>query len=97
MPFAVPISIALARAGWKVKIFDAEGPERPHVTIRFKTVQTWRVAIRDSEFGQFLSPGGRWSDIPPDIKAAIETNRIPLQQYWDAANPHNPTTGDDDA
>ena len=62
MPFNVPLSRVLRKAGWRAKVFDEEGPEIPHVTIQFKTDQFWRVSLRDGTF--VVPPGGRWADIP---------------------------------
>jgi len=89
LPYNVPLPRRFAKAGWRVKVFDAEGPEVPHVTIRFKAIGWWRVSLRD---GMFLVPGGSWNDIPSPVKAAIEDHWEQLQEYWDRENPQNPVS-----
>jgi len=93
MPYNLPIPQNLLAAGWRAKVFDAEGPEVPHVTIRYKTERGWRVSLRSREF---LPPGGTWTEIPEEIKAAIEAHLEEMRAYWDARNPHNPVEGEDD-
>ncbi len=93
MPFNVPLPEVLWKAGWRVKAFDDEGPETPHVTIRFKAERFWRVSLRD---GRFLVPGGRWNDMPGAVRAAIEKHWEELQKYWNAQNPNNPIESSDD-
>jgi hypothetical protein len=96
MPFDVPLSRSLHSAGWRAKVYDDEGPETPHVTIRFKTDKTWKVSLRDGTF--VVPPGGRRRDIPAEIWTAIEDHWEELQAYWDGRNPYNPIeSGDDDA
>ena len=53
----------------------------------------WRVSLRSQGF---LVPGGRWSEIPAEIKQAIEDHLKEMRAYWDARNPHNLVEGDDD-
>src|SRR2546423_6366994 len=93
VPYNVPLPRQFAKAGWRVKVFDGEGPEAPHVTIRFKTSAWWRISLRD---GEFLSPGGSWSEIPELVRAAVEAHWQQLQEYWDRENPHNPVSSDAD-
>lgn len=92
MPYTVPLPQVLTKAGWRAKVFDAEGPETPHVTIRFKSHKAWRVSLRD---GSFLVPGGSWSEIPPEVRAAIELHWNELREYWNLRNPHNPVESGD--
>ena len=94
MPIYIPLSKGLKNAGWTVKIYDNEGPEEPHVTIRWRT-EAWRVSLRTRKF--LVPPGGRWKDIPQEIINALadETNWRKLQAYWDSNNPHNPVQSDD--
>ena len=93
MPYNLPIPQKLLAAGWRAKVFDDEGPETPHVTIRYRTEHCWRVSLRNQAF---LVPGGRWSEIPAEIKQAIEEHLEEMGAYWDARNPHNLVEGDDD-
>jgi hypothetical protein len=92
MPIKVPLPRVLAKSGWRVKVFDDEGPETPHVTIQYKTARIWRVSLRDR---RFLVPGGRWSDIPRAIKTAIDSHWEALRIYWNRQNPHNPIESSD--
>jgi hypothetical protein len=87
MPYNVPLSRVLRKAGWRAKVFDEEGPETPHVTIQFKTEHFWRVSLRDGTF--IAPPGGRWGDLPEEIRSAIKNHWDELRAYWDAQNPHN--------
>lgn len=50
MPYDVPIPPVLRKSGWRAAVYDSEGPEIPHVTIRFKTDKTWKVSLRDGGF-----------------------------------------------
>lgn len=92
MPYVVRISEALRKAGWTVKVYDREGPETPHVTIRCKS-KSWRVSLRDR---QFLFPGGTKSELPDEIWEAITVDLVwqEIRAYWDIQNPHNPVVGD---
>lgn len=79
MPFSLSLKEVLRKAGWQVKIYDAEGPEEPHVSI-FRRGKKWRVSLRT---GNFLYPGGKWSEIDDDVKAAIQRGWSTLQAEWD--------------
>jgi hypothetical protein len=94
MPFNVPLSRVLRKAGWRAKVFDAEGPETPHVTIQFKTERFWRLSLRNGAF--IVPPGGRWGDIPGEIRTAVENHWEELRAHWDQQNPHNRVEGADD-
>jgi hypothetical protein len=52
------------------------------------------VSLRNQEF--IVPPGGKWSEIPADIKQAVETHLAEMRIYWDGRNPHNLVEGDDD-
>jgi hypothetical protein len=49
MPFDLPLPQQLARARWKVKIFDKENREPPHITIVRGTAK-WRIDLRKRAF-----------------------------------------------
>ena len=71
MPFNVPLSRVLRKAGWRAKVFDEEGPETPHLTIQFKTERIWRVSLRNGTF--IVPPGGRLGDMPDHIESPSRT------------------------
>ncbi len=91
MPYTLALSANLRNSGWVVKVFDLEGPETPHVTIRFKSKQSWRVSLRDKSF----LDGGTWADIPEEIQQGIDQNLEQMRAYWDGQNPHNPIQSED--
>jgi hypothetical protein len=88
MPYRVQLSRVLRKAGWTAKVYDAEGAEEPHVTVRAKT-KTWRISLRT---GNLLDAAGRMSEIEEDVLAAIrDPNTIQaMTGYWNSRNPHNP-------
>jgi hypothetical protein len=85
-PFVLRLSKALKSAGWRVKIYDFERLEPPHVTIYHKG-RTWRLSLRD---GRFLDMGDTWSQIAEDVQVAIESQWERLRAEWDALHPENP-------
>lgn len=51
MPFELDLPRRLKARGWKVKIFEKERLESPHVTIYLKRGdRAWRVGLRDGVF-----------------------------------------------
>ncbi len=78
MPYSLSLTAVLRKAGWQVKIYDAEGPEEPHVSI-FRRGRKWRISLRN---GKFLN-GGKWSEIDDDVKAAIMKEWEKLRSEWD--------------
>lgn len=87
MPHEVDLPRALLRAGWKAKVFDAEGPEEPHVSIIWRGNVMHRVSLRTGNF--LIPPGGGWNDVDPAIKTAVEADWDALVTYWNKQNPHN--------
>jgi hypothetical protein len=87
--FALDLPAPLDSEGWKVKIRDKERLEPPHVTILHRT-RIWRLGLRNGEF--LVPPGGKWKEIDPRVKAAIEAmeNWQRLCDEWDSAYPTNP-------
>lgn len=79
MPYSLSLTDALRKAGWQVKIYDAEGPEEPHVSI-FRRGRKWRISLRT---GEFLDSGDKWSQIDDDVKSAIQKDWKTLQAEWD--------------
>ena len=69
MPYSFNLSKQLRNQGWKVKIYEKERLEPPHLTIR-RLNRTWRVNLRTREF--LVPPGGSWHEIDGDLKQLIE-------------------------
>ena len=87
---AVPYELRLepwVSQGWKVKIFDLEGPEHPHVTIYRRATSRWRLNLRS---GRLLDRAPAARDLPPglldDVVARLELLRV----EWDRLHPENP-------
>jgi hypothetical protein len=78
MPYTLPLARTLRKAGWQVKIYDAEGPEEPHVPI-FRRGRKWRFSLRT---GEFLDAGEK-GQIDADVIAAIENRWQTLKAEWD--------------
>jgi hypothetical protein len=86
MPFDLDVPWALKKAGWKVKIFDKEALEPPHVTI-LRGPDKWRYGLREGRL--LVPPGGSPKDIPPGVWNAIEGNLDQLKAAWDRMFPTN--------
>ncbi|WP_337176975.1 hypothetical protein [Paludisphaera sp.] len=98
MPFDLDLPRRLKARGWKVKIFEKERLESPHVTIYLKRGdRAWRVGLRDGVF--IVPPGGGWNDIDRDVRELVEMNWDRLRMEWDRLYPINPISSreDDDA
>ena len=96
MPFELPLPEDLAGAGWKVKIYDGERLEPPHVTIIRGTV-SWRFDLRMMTFMN-RRPSPR--NVDRRIKQILRDHRDLLCREWDQMYPSNPVEapeGDDDA
>lgn len=91
MPYDLDILLRLKKQGWRVKIYDGERLEPPHVTILFKG-QSWRLSLRDRAF---LDRGDRWSQIDERVRAAVEAAWEDLQKAWDRMYPKNPVSSQD--
>ena len=93
MPYSVPLSKQHASEGWKVKIYEKERLEPPHVTVT-KQMRVWRIGLRDKDF--LIPPGGAWKELPDDVSAVIEEYWDELVAQWDAMYPSNPVGAKDD-
>ena len=78
MPYTLLLAKTLRKAGWQVKIYDAEGPEEPHVSI-FRRGRKWRISLRT---GEFLDDGDQ-SQIDANVRATIKRCWRTLQTEWD--------------
>ncbi len=61
-----------------MKIYDAEGPEEPHVSI-FRRGRKWRISLRT---GELLDEGDK-NQIDADVRATIERRWRTLRAAWD--------------
>ena len=95
MPYELKLPLLWSNQRWKVKVYDSEGPEEPHVSI-LRRNWTWRVGLRSFEFLDRLPDG---KDVPRKLLDLVRSHSQELQNAWDALHPANPvfTTEDDDA
>lgn len=91
MAFNLPLPVVLANAGWKVKIFDREIREPPHVTI-IRRLDKWRLDLRQKTF---MDRRPNPSDVPKSLLQIIESHWVLLCQQWDAMYPTNPVADDE--
>ena len=92
MAFSLPLSPPWTQARWKVKIFDKENREPPHVTI-VRGLQKWRVNLRTGAFMDRYPPPRYVDDA---VVQALHDHGALLQEQWDQICPHNPVEGTDD-
>lgn len=90
MPYTLELPHRLASEGWKVKIYDRERLEPPHVTI-IHGCQVWRLCLRT---GAFLDAGS--GDIPKLLRQALDHNWAELCAAWNQIHPTNPVSHEDD-
>jgi hypothetical protein len=70
MAFSLPLSQQLTQALWKVKIFDKENREPPHITIVRRT-EKWRINLRTGGFMDRFPPPREVAD---EVIEAIRDN-----------------------
>ncbi len=75
-----------ASQGWKVKIFDVEGPEDPHVTIYRRASFRWRLNLRDGVLMDREPPA---RGLPKGLLAALLEHLDELRVEWDKRHPDN--------
>jgi hypothetical protein len=93
MPYELRLNAKLRKAGWKVKIRDAERLEEPHATIIWK-YKTWRLSLRTNEF---LEQDQSWNDKDmKEVKDAVDTAWETLKTEWDKLYPGNPISSEHD-
>ncbi len=90
MPFVLALSRKLKNAGWKVKIFDKEELEPPHVTI-LRGPDKWRLNLRDCRF--LVPPGGSWKDFPKELQKVLKDSVPTFRAQWNKMHPTNPIGG----
>ena len=89
MPNPIELPRKLREQGWKVKVYDNERLEPPHITLRCRE-KVWRIGLREKEF--MVPPGGRWRDIDPEVSAILDRKWQTLCDAWDAKHPTNPVS-----
>jgi hypothetical protein len=90
--YTLPLSEALRKARWKVKIRDKEIREPPHVTI-IRGTKAWRIDLRSREF---IDANPDPADVPEELMQLI-TNATTWRQLcdeWDRMYPNNPVNED---
>ena len=94
MPFNLPLTVAVIKVGWKVKIREKENREPPHVTI-LRGTRAWRVNLRT---GEFMDRQPDPADVPDEMIDHIraEENWIRLCDQWDEKYPANPVHEQED-
>jgi hypothetical protein len=85
MPYNLPLPGKLA-SSWRVKIYDSERLEPPHVTI-VKGRTSWRINLRSAEFMDDEPPPRA---IHKKVMQAINDNWGRLQREWNRIHPDNP-------
>jgi len=88
MAYTLPVPSDWRSQEWKVKIFDDERNEEPHVTIIRKT-QMWRLGLRT---GEFLDDGPPPRDVPKHFVGWIRSRLAELRREWDGMYPENPVS-----
>lgn len=88
MPFKLTLPVRLSSEQWKVKIFEKETVEPPHVTI-IKGPQKWRINLRTREFMDRRPPS---REVPRELVDHImaKENSDKLVAEWNRKYPHNP-------
>ena len=82
------------RAQWRIKIYDNERLEPPHVTLIGPSGRVWRIGLREKEF--MVPPGGRWRDIDSEVRTILEGQWQTLCDAWDAKHPPNPVSNEEE-
>jgi hypothetical protein len=93
MAYSLPLTEALRKACWKVKIRDKETREPPHVTI-VRGTDAWRIDLRS---GDFMDDEPDPKEVPDKLIELIEETATwqQLCDEWDKMYPDNPVTEDE--
>jgi hypothetical protein len=94
MAYTLPLTDALRKARWKVKIRDKETREPPHVTI-IRGTDAWRIDLRS---GEFMDDEPDPAEVPGDLLDLIEDEATwqQLCDEWDQMYPNNPVVESED-
>ncbi len=87
--YELPLPPRLASQRWKVKIWDNEIRESPHLTIICKTSK-WRWGLRERAF---LDTEPDPSLVPQEVMDVINAQYTSLCNEWDGVHPGNPVFG----
>lgn len=92
MAYTLPLTDALRKARWKVKIRDKETREPPHVTIIRRT-SAWRIDLRS---GDFMDDDPDPADVPEKLIDLIKDEGTwqQLCDKWNEMYPNNPVSDD---
>ena len=85
MPFELALP-ARFRKQWRVKIYDNERLEPPHVTIIHRTTR-WRFGLRD---GRFLEDDPPVHEVDGAVLKQVAENLELLRIEWNRMYPGNP-------
>ena len=85
MPYDLALTPAFSQAGWKVKIFEKERLEPPHVSIVQRT-DKWRVNLRT---GEYMDDDPDPKEVPEGLRELIQVNWDTLCTEWDRKYPNN--------
>lgn len=93
MAYTLPLTAALRKARWKVKIRDKETREPPHVTI-IRGTDAWRIDLRTREF---MDDDPDPAEVPEELIELItgEETWQRLCDEWDRMYPTNPVADDE--
>jgi hypothetical protein len=93
MAYSLPLTVALRKARWKVKIRDKETREPPHVTI-IRGTNAWRIDLRT---GEFMDDSPDPSEVAEELIELIraEATWRQLCDAWDQMYPANPVAGEE--
>ncbi len=88
MAYTLPLTAALKKSRWKVKIRDKETREPPHVTI-IRGTDAWRIDLRT---GAFMDDSPDSSEVPSELVALVKSvaKWQRLCHEWDQMHPDNP-------
>jgi hypothetical protein len=86
MPYELPLLPKLKSEGWKIKVYDNEIREDPHVTIIRKT-QHWRWAIR---LKTFMDTEPDPKKVPKEILALLTDEYRSICLGWNEVHPADP-------
>jgi hypothetical protein len=92
MPYDLPLPSSLATS-WRVKIYDAERLEPPHVSI-VKGHESWRINLRTRGF---MDKEPAPKAVHKDVIKVIQENWQLLQQEWNRIHPDNPVVLENEA